>query len=147
MSFTFTNAKKLMLNGQLDLEGADIYVTLVMMSCNATTNEDATTVGAFTLDEFDGLVSGVAFSPAQLTTNVVTAENASNLGKFDNDDVTWLAVTAGTSDIKAAIIYKDNGGGANRIPIYYIDGTGFPASPTGQNVVLQWSASGIAAVV
>jgi hypothetical protein len=65
---------------------------------------------------------------------------------FDAADVTFSSVT-GVS-VEALIIYKDTGTGATSPLIAYIDvaASGLPVTPNGNNIDIQFNASGIFAL-
>jgi hypothetical protein len=70
---------------------------------------------------------------------------------FDGDDVTFLNVTSIFGNfpvVGALVLFRMNAGLNNtwRL-IYYCDtGAGFPVTPNGGNVTIQWNASGIFAI-
>lgn len=74
------------------------------------------------------------------SSSAFTAKTVTN-GVADADDVTFTAVASGAS-IPALLIYKEGASDAARRLIAYIDtGTGFPISPDGSDVVIQWDAT------
>lgn len=89
-------------------------------------------------DDFLADVPGaarVAVSPS-LTSKTSAA------GVADADDATFATVSG--DDIEAAVIYRHTGSDATSALIAYLDTVaGFPFTPNGGNIVLQWSASGI----
>lgn len=96
------------------------------------------------------LVRGYTYNSAHdflddITTIVVrssafTTKTVTN-GVADADDVTFTAVGAG-ADIESLVIYKYNAVDSAARLIAYIDtGTGFPISPDGSDVVIQWDAT------
>jgi hypothetical protein len=78
----------------------------------------------------------VARASAGLTTKIVTG------GVFDADDVTLTAVAGATID--AVIVYKDSGSDATSVLVAWMDVT--PFSPTGGNITVIWSGSGLFAI-
>ena len=141
-SFAYTKFKQLLLAGEIDFDeaGNDIRVILVMTNTTADTEKDVDTVSAFTtLDEMDGSGYG-----REAIANQATAEDEANdRGEFDGDDVTFASVSAGTRDVQAAVIYKHVTNDTDSVPIAYIDTGGFPFSPGGGDIVIQWNAEGI----
>lgn len=143
MSFWYTNAKRAILAGEIDLDtaGDDVRLLLVMSNTTADTTEDAATItGLGTLDEMDG--SG--YARQALAGEAVTADNANDRGEFDANDTQFASVSAGTRQVVGAVLYKHvDGTPGNDIPIAYIDGTGFPFDPGGGNIDFAWNAEGI----
>lgn len=64
-------------------------------------------------------------------------------GVFDAADATWASVTGDVSEI--VVGYKDTGDAATSPLIWYEDafGSGFPFTPNGGGLTLQFNASGI----
>lgn len=88
-----------------------------------------------TTDEFYTSISATVLgTPQTLATKTIT------LGVFDADDVTYTAVTSG-STAKAIVIYKDTGVAATSPLLAYIDTiTGFPLATNGGNIQAIWDA-------
>lgn len=142
-NFVYTNAKRAILAGEIDLASDDIRALIVMTNTTADTDEDAATLGAITtLDEFDG--SG--YTRQALTTTEVTADAANDRGVFSADDVTFANVSAGTRSAAAFVIYKHVTDDTDAVPLLYIDtvtGITLPFAPNGGDVLLNWAASGV----
>lgn len=139
-SFLYDNAKKLLMNGGLDLDTHDIRIALVMSNTTADTEDTKTTIsggtGFTTLDEMDG----AGYARVALTTEAVT--DSGTYGKFDADDVTFTSVSAGTRSVTGALIFRFITNDTDNVPIAYIDfGGDFAAN--GSNIVITWSATGI----
>lgn len=136
-SFIYDNAKKLLMNGGLDLDTHDIRILLVMSNTTCDTEDTKLTISGFTtLDEMDG----AGYARVALTNEAVT--DSGTYGKFDADDVTFTAVSAGTRSITGAVIYRFITNDTDNVPIAYIDfGGDFAAN--GSNIVITWSATGI----
>jgi len=81
--------------------------------------------------------AGAIGTPQTLTSKTFTD------GVFDAADVTFSAVTGDT--IEAIIIYIDTGTASTSPLVAYMDTgiTGFPLTPTGVSVTINWSPSGI----
>ncbi len=141
--FVYTNAKRMLLAGELDLASDDIRVRLLMSNTTADADEDAITLSNFgVLGEFNG--TGYSFGGVALTTKAVAADNGNNRSEFTADDTTFSNINNGTSNIQAALIYKFvDGTTINDIPIAYVDSGGFPKTANGSNLVLNWDADGI----
>ena len=142
MSFLFTPAKTLLLQGGLDFReaGSDIRAILVMGNSTAAAQEDSTFVSDITtLDEYDG--SG--YARAQLASQVVNEDTANNRAAFDATDYTWSTIGAGTRQIVGMILYKHTGADTVNRLIGYINDGGFPCNGTGGNIVVTWNVLGI----
>lgn len=140
MSFVYTNAKRALLAGELDLDAHDIRVMLVMTNTTADTEEDVSTISAFTtLDEFNG--SG--YARQALTGEAVTADNPGNFGKFDANDAAFGTLGAGARNIQAALVYRHITNDSDSIPIAFVDSGGFPFTANGSTFTIQWNSGGI----
>jgi len=85
-------------------------------------------------------------SAAQVGTPVTLASKTITSGVFDADNVTFTSVTG--ASVEALIIYKDTGSAATSPLIMYIDvaASGLPVTPNGNNIDVQFNASGIFAL-
>jgi hypothetical protein len=133
VSFCYTEAKRQLFAGLLDLNGGDdIRALLVLAASTADTEPNVTNLAGFaTLGEItDGSYSRVA-----LAAETVTADTTNHLAKFTaTSPLSWLGLTSGGS-VKGMIIYKHVAGGdANCTPIFYIDQGGFPFTMTGADL-------------
>ncbi len=141
-SFMYTNAKELLLKGDLDFDeaGNDMRIVLVMTNTTADTEKDKALMNAFTtLDEDDG-----ANHARKARGNQVVAQDDPNLrGEFSFDAITWTALGVGTRQIQGAILYKHVTNDADSIPIAWIDSGGFPFWGNGSDVVLTPNAEGL----
>lgn len=141
MSFLYTNAKRALLAGEIDLDADDIRAIGVASNTTADTEEDVALISAFTtLDESDD----TGYARHTFSTQTVTADNANDRGEFDAEDVPWNFngdQTAGRQ-MAGVIIYKHVGADSSNIPIAFIDSGGFPFTQSG-SVTIQWSAEGI----
>lgn len=143
MSFVYTEAKRALLAGELDLDANDIRYIYVMTNTTADTQEDVTTIGAFTtLDEFDGsgYTAGVGIA---LTGEAVAADNTNNRGEFDANDSTVTGAGAGSRNIQGLLLLKFVTNLSSSLPIALIDTGGFPFNGNGGDITAQWNAEGI----
>jgi hypothetical protein len=85
-------------------------------------------------------------SVALVGTAVTLASKTVTNGVFNADDVTFTSVTG--ASVEALIIYKDNGLDSTSPLILYIDvaASGLPVTPNGNNIDVQFNASGIFAL-
>lgn len=141
-NFLYTNAKRALLAGELDLDANTIRCLLVMTNTTADTEKDKLTISGFTtLDEMDG--SG--YSRQTLSGKAVAADNTNNRGEFTASDITFQNVSAGTRSVAAAILYKFITDDTDSVPIAYIDTAGslaFPLTPNGGNIKIAANAEG-----
>ena len=142
-NFAFTEAKRALLAGEINLATDDLRVLIGMTNTTADVDDgtgiDAATLSAITLDEADG--SG--YVREQLGSGAaVTADNGNNRGEFDASDITFPSLVQGTRQFQALIVYKHVGADSSNVPIAYID-DGFPLWGNGADLTVQWNAQGI----
>jgi hypothetical protein len=121
----YTKGKEKMLSAQINFPSDTLKVALVLNTYpqNLTTNEFYTSISTYVIG-----------TPQTLTSPTVTA------GVFDAADVTFAAVTAG-STCEGVVIYKDTGVAGTSPLIAYIDTiTGFPLATNGGDITVQWDA-------
>lgn len=112
-----------LLTGAIDLVTDTIKVALVKNTYVQNLTSD---------DYYSDISSYVAGTPQTLAGKGVTG------GKFDANDPTYTAVTAGDT-LEAVVIYKDTGNPATSTLIAYIDTiTGFPLATNGGDITVQW---------
>lgn len=141
MSFVYTGAKKLLGDGDLNLDAGDIRALLVMSNTTADTDQDADNIADIgTLDEYDG--SG--YSRATLTGEVVNRDDANNRAEFDVADFTFGATVAvGTRNAVGFVVYRHVTNDADAILIAYIDSGGFPTNGGGGAFNVTVNAEGL----
>jgi hypothetical protein len=100
--------------------------------------------GVYTYSSTDEFFS--AASSAVVGTAVTLASKTITNGVFDAADVTFTSVTG--ASVEALIIYKDTGSAATSPLIMYLDvaASGLPVTPNGNNIDVQFNASGIFAL-
>jgi hypothetical protein len=140
-SFVYTPAKVKLASGDLDLNAHDIRVLLVMTNTTAHTDQDAATLSAITLDEYDG----ANYVRKALANEAVNQDDANNRAEFDADDFTWTALGIGTRQCKAMVAYRYvDGTAANDIPIAYLDNAPeLPFWGNGSDIPCTFNAEGI----
>ena len=123
----YASAKKLFLDGDIDLLNDTIKVALI------DTNDVSYSAAH---DFYDDISAGVVGTPVALASKTTTA------GAFDSADPTWSAVTGDVSE--AIVIYKDTGvAGTSPLIAWYDTGvTGLPVTPNGGDITVTVSASG-----
>ena len=83
---------------------------------------------------------------AEIGTAVTLTSKTITNGVFDAADVSFTSVTG--ASVEALIIYKDTGSAATSPLIMFIDvaASGLPVTPNGNNIDVQFNASGIFAL-
>jgi hypothetical protein len=127
----YPKAKQKFLDALIDLPTDTIKIALI-------------DTGSYTYSSSDEFWS--AASAAQVGTSATLASKTITDGVFDAADVTFTSVS-GVS-VEALIIYKDTGTASTSPVIMFIDvaASGLPVTPNGNNIDIQFSASGIFAL-
>jgi hypothetical protein len=127
----YPKAKEKFLDALIDIPTDTIKIALI----------DTGTYTYNSADEFWSSASSAIVGTAEtLASKTITS------GVFDAADVTFTSVS-GVS-VEALIIYKDTGSAATSPLIMYIDvaASGLPVTPNGNNIDVQFNASGIFAL-
>lgn len=91
----------------------------------------------YSTDQFLSVIAGGAI----LATSSAFTTKTLTLGVFDADDVTFVAVTGGSTG-NYVILYKDTGSSAtSRLICAFDTGVNFPISTNGSDIVVQWPSS------
>mgnify|MGYP000320087894 FL=1 len=119
----YAKGKEKILSGSINLPSDTIKASLLSSSYTAN----------LSTDEFWSTISGNLLNTSQtLASKTVTA------GVFDAADVTFTAVTSG-STVKAVVIWKDTGTPSTSPLLVYIDTiTGFPLATNGGDITITW---------
>lgn len=141
MSFWYDHALQLLNTAALNPGTSDLRAILVMTNTTADTERDKATVGGFTtLDEFDG--SG--YSRPTLSMSASAENNSTHLSWTDAADFTFgTTVGPGTRQAQGYVIVKNVNGGANDIPIAFVDSGGFPFAGGGGAVNVTVDVAGL----
>jgi len=132
-------ARKKIWSGNIDLNTDDIRVLLLMTNTTADTELDKEFLSQFTtLDEFNG----AGYARQALAAEAVNQDTPNARAEFDADDVAFGALTTGTRQIDAGIIFKFVTNDADSIPIFLLQFTNF--NPGGSALTLEWNAEGVA---
>jgi hypothetical protein len=119
----------------------DIRAALVMTNTTADTEVDTEFMAGFgTLDEMDG--SG--YARVALTGEAFAVDLANDRWEFTSSAFTFTAVGAGTRQVQGLLLYLHVTNDADSKPLMYIDGTGFPFTANGEDIVITPAAEGIA---
>jgi hypothetical protein len=146
VNFVYTPAKKFIIDGAWDFSttGTDIRVALLSTNTTAGTEEDAATIdspGFTVVDEFNG--SGYSAEGQALVSEATNVDTANDRAEFTATNITWSSVSAGTRDVQAALLFKFDTSFILSVPVAYIDTGGFPFTPGGGDIVIQWNAEGV----
>jgi len=123
----FPKTKEAALQGNVNLSTGTVKAALVSSSYTYNSAHDF----------YDDVSATVLGTPQTISSKTFTN------GVFDGTDVTFTAVTGG-STAKAVILYIDTGTASTSRLITYLDGlTNLPLSTNGGDVVITWDATGI----
>ena len=119
----------------------DIRAVLVMTNTTADTEVDTEFMSGFTtLDEMDG----VGYARVALAAEAFAVDLVNDRWEFAASPFTFAAVSAGTRQVQGLLLYLHVTNDADSKPLMYIDGTGFPFTANGEDIVCTPSAEGIA---
>lgn len=127
----YPKAKEKFLDALIDIPTDTIKIALI-------------DTGTYTYSSTDEFWS--AASTALVGTAATLASKTITNGVFNADDVTFTSVTG--ASVEALIIFKDTGTAATSPLIMYLDvaASGLPVTPNGNNIDVQFNASGIFAL-
>lgn len=127
----YPKAKEKFLDALIDMPTDTIKIALI-------------DTGTYTYSSTDEFWS--AASAAEIGTSQTLASKTITNGVFDADNVTFTSVSG--ASVEALIIYKDTGSAATSPLIMYLDvaASGLPVTPNGNNIDVQFNASGIFAL-
>ncbi len=146
MSHVYTRAKRNIMRGEMNFleAGMNVRAVLVMTNTTTDTQEDIAlmngwTGGATGLDEMDG----TNYARQNIGTQVVDEDTGADRAEFNGANVTFAFLEAGTRQVEGLLIYEHVTNDTDSIPIAYINGTGFPFTANGGDVLINWNAQGI----
>lgn len=119
----YAKGKEKILSGSINLPSDTIKASLLSSSYTANLSTD---------EFWSGISANLLNTSQTLGSKSVTA------GVFDAADVTFTAVTSG-STVKAVVIWKDTGTASTSPLLVYIDTiTGFPLATNGGDITITW---------
>lgn len=119
----YAKGKEKILSGSINLPSDTIKASLLSSSYTANLSTD---------EFWSGISANLLNTSQTLASKTVTA------GVFDAADVTFTAVTSG-STVKAVVIWKDTGTPSTSPLLVYIDTiTGFPLATNGGDITITW---------
>ena len=136
----YNKGKFSVMNGSVALLTDTIKVMLVNSS--ASFNADHNFVSDISANELSGTgyVGGFNGSGRKtLAGKTITEDDANDRAEFDANDVSWLAISAGTA--AAAVLIKEVTSDADSLLIAYLDFSDLVTN--GGDMTLQWDAEGI----
>ncbi len=143
MNIVYNTAKRDFLNGVHDWDAGGQVFKVLLLGSGYTPDPDHEFVSSLTAFEITGTGYTGGFSGSgrkALASRVVVADQANNRAEADAADTTWPGVTL--TGVQAAVIYREGTSDADSNLIAYFD-SGFPSSPSGQDLIVQWNAEGI----
>ncbi len=119
----YAKGKEKILSGAINLPSDTIKASLLSSSYTANLSTD---------EFWSGISANLLNTSQTLASKTVTA------GVFDAADVTFTAVTSG-STVKAVVLWKDTGTPSTSPLLVYIDTiTGFPLATNGGDITITW---------
>lgn len=97
------------------------------------------TVNLTTDDFLSDIAGGAIVATATIAGKTFTASTP--YAVFDATDTTFTAVSGAACS--ALVIYQDTGVAGTSALLGYFDGAGVAVTPNGNNIIVQWNASGI----
>lgn len=139
MSHKYFPALEKLWKKEINLEGDDIRVMLVMSNTTADTEKNIATLSAFTtLDEYNG----TGYARQALANEDVQIDVSNERIEFHSDNPVFATLGAGTRQAVGMIIYLHVTDDTDSVPIFYVDTGGFPFDGSGSNVTIQKNAEG-----
>lgn len=145
MNFTYQQGWSHLLRGN-DYEAADIRVLLL-----ETDDEDPD------YDTIDALLAGDAvelsstdYEREAATGETIEVDDVQDQTELHIDDVTFDGTAgnginqAGSEQAVAAVVYIHLTDDTDSIPLAHLDDGGFPITPNGSDITIQWDADGFA---
>lgn len=125
---------------------ADTTFGVMLVSTGYTLDIDQDTVDNQTTNDPQSYEPSTTtgYGRQTLGNRTVTEDDTGNRGDIDIADVTFTAVSSGAGVIGGAVIYAElaaNDSSGRRLVSFY--DTGFPVTPNGGDITIQWSTGGI----
>lgn len=141
MSLVYNRAKKQLLDATINLTSATIKAMLVTAAYVANADHDFVSDGPAANElSGTGYVAGYGGAGRKaLSGKTVAEDDANDRGYWDANDLSWLAINAGTA--AALILFVEGAADASSTLIAYINTGGFPIVTNGGDMSVQWSNS------
>lgn len=145
VSLFYLEGRRRMLLGEIDLLTDDLRIALLMTGTTAGTEPETTRLGDFSdLKELDGVgYSANDASAYSFASRTVATDGTSDFTVLDAADFVFGGLGPGSSPITQVLVYKQatpGGDFVDGIPLFLLDSTQFPATPTGADFHLSWHA-------
>lgn len=142
----YNRAARKIADGTISLSADTLKIMLVTSAYVFNRDHDFVDAGGAS-DPIDAELSGAGYvgglggaGRKTLAGKAFSEDDANDRGELDVNDVTWVAINAGTP--AAAIVIKEGGSDAASELIAYID-SGFPIVTNGGDLVLNVNAEGL----
>ncbi len=126
-------------SADMDLNGDDMRLILVMTNTTADTDVDADNTGTYTLDEMDG----TNYARQNIGNEAVNVDDANDRAEFDGDDVSIATLGNGTRQMQGALIHEFISNDAGSFPFVFVEFAS-TINPGGSTFAIAWNAEGIA---
>lgn len=127
----YLNGLNNVLSGAVDMTNDTLKVVLI--------DTASYTVNLTTDDYLNDIPGGAIIATATIAGKTFTASTP--YAVFDASDTTFTSVSGASCE--ALVIYQDTGVAGTSALLGYFDGAGVAVTPNGNNIIVQWSASGI----
>lgn len=142
----FNTFKEKLVNGDIDLESADIRCMLTMDDAinDCMTEEDEDFLDQFfsaagvAIVEFDG----TGHARTALATKAVSRDDATDIIKMTADDVTMSSLSAGTYAVNGVLVYVHVTNDTDSYPLLYRKYAP-QQTPTGADFTIEWGSNGV----
>jgi len=142
-SFAYNIAKFQLLNADLDFNAPD-DIRVLLLEANSDVNADDADVAAVLARAGTTELTSTGYSRGALAGEATSQDDVNDRGEFDATDLVFSAISqAAAETVVAALVFKFITNDADSIPIAHIDTGGFPITPNGSDITLQWNAQGI----
>jgi hypothetical protein len=133
----YTNGKKLLLSGGIDLDTDTIKVALLKSTYTPDVSSDYwSDISVSEISATGDYASG----GVTLTGAIATNDDTNEQGVLDYDDVILNGVTI--PDFQYLVIYKSTGIAASSPLLFYLDMTA-PTAIIGRTIIISWNSLGV----
>jgi len=138
-NFWYLEGLLALFKGEIDLENDTLRVLLVMTNTTADTDTTAKFVGDVgTLDEHDG----TPYARQTLVQSPPAIDAPNSRVELPAAATVFSSLGVGTRDVQAALLYKFVTVDGDSPLLVYFDSGGFPFSPSGADLTINWNAEG-----
>jgi hypothetical protein len=145
-NIVYNIAKKQLLDADLDFNLPN-DIRVLLLQANTDHNPDDLSVQAVLARAGTTELTSTGYTRADgvMTGEGTVQDNGPNLAYFDANDVTFAGVSQlAAEQVTGYLVFKFITDDAGSIPILLVDtATGFPLTPNGSDIQIQWNAAGI----